>query len=190
MAKVKLNPILEQIQGQVGDLVFKRYGDQTVLSAKPDLSGVEPTPAQLAQQARFREAALYGKMVFADPETKALYEEGAKAKGKPVFSLTVADFFNAPSVDEIDLAGYSGAAGDEISIMASDDFTVMAVQVTVSDSEGDPIESGAASESPANSGRWVYTATTAVATGTTVRIAVTAQDRPGGLGTGEKEKVV
>ena len=32
MAKVKLNPILEQIRGQVGDLVFKRYGEKTVIS--------------------------------------------------------------------------------------------------------------------------------------------------------------
>jgi len=31
-------------------------------------------------------------MVMADPETKARYEEVADAKGKPVFSLTVADF--------------------------------------------------------------------------------------------------
>jgi hypothetical protein len=96
MAKVKLNPILEQISGKVGDLVFKRYGDETIISRKADMSGVEATPAQMAVRERFREAALYGKMVMADAETKALYVDAAKAKGKPVFSLTIADFFNAP----------------------------------------------------------------------------------------------
>ena len=97
MARVKLNPILEQVRGQVGDLVFKRYGEEVVISRKPDFEGREPTAAQLAARERFREAALYGKIVMADPETKAIYVEAAKAKGQLVFSLTVADFFNAPS---------------------------------------------------------------------------------------------
>ena len=190
MEKVKLNPILEQISGQVGDLVFRRYGDETIIGQKPDMSGVEASPAQVAARARFREAALYGKMVMADAETKALYTEAAKAKGKPAFSLTVADFFNAPSVDEVDLSAYSGAVGDEIIIMASDDFDVMSVEVVLSDGEGNLLESGAAVETPPDSGRWVYAATAAVATGTTVRIAVTASDRPGSLDTAEEEKAV
>jgi hypothetical protein len=190
MAKVKLNPILEQVSGKVGDLVFRRYGDQTVISQKPDTEGRQWTEAQLAHRERFRQAALYGRLVMADPETKALYEEAAGARGKPVFSLTVADFFNAPSVDSVDLSNYTGAAGDAIVIMASDDFAVLAVQVSLTDGDGNMIESGAALESPPNSGRWVYTATVAVNTGTTVRIAVTAEDRPGGLGTGEGEKAL
>jgi len=118
MAKVKLNPILEQVRGKVGDLVFKRYGEEVVISRKPDLEGREPTEAQLAARERSRrgQAALYGKLVMADPETKAIYAEAAARKGQPVFSpstslrtgLTVADFFNAPSIDEVDLAGILG----------------------------------------------------------------------------------
>jgi len=34
MARVKLNPILEGMRGQVGDLVFKRYGDGVIISRK------------------------------------------------------------------------------------------------------------------------------------------------------------
>jgi len=41
----------------------------------------------------------------------------------------VADFFNAPSVDQVDLSGYSGAAGDVIHIRANDDFDVATVAV-------------------------------------------------------------
>jgi hypothetical protein len=199
MAKVKLNPILEQVRGQVGDLVFKRYEDEVVISRKPDYEGREWTEAQLAHRERFRQAAFYGKLVthararcarVADPETKAIYVEAAKAKGQPVFSLTVADFFNAPSVDEVDLSGYTGAVGDKIVIRASDDFDVVGVSVSLTDADGNPIESGEAVETPPNSGRWVYTATTAVGTGTTVRIAVTATDRPGGVAEAEKEKAV
>jgi len=190
MAKVKLNPILERIRGKVGDLVFKRYGEEVVISRPPDFEGLEPTEAQVAVRERFRQAALYGKIVMADPETKAIYEEAAKARGKPVFSLTVADFFNAPSVDEVDVSGYTGAVGDELVIRASDDFDVVGLDVALTDAEGNPIESGAAVETPANSGRWVYKATAAVPTGTTVRIAVTATDRPGGVAEAKEEKAV
>ena len=75
-----------------------------------------------------------------------------------------------------------------------------AVQVALTGGDGSPLalrrsqgasaKSGAAVETPADSGRWIYTATAAVATGATVRISVTAEDRPGGTGTGEGEKAV
>ena len=45
-------------------------------------------------------------------------------------------------------------------------------------------------ETPADSGRWLYTATADVDTGTTVRIAVTAEDRPGGVSSSEGEKAI
>jgi hypothetical protein len=102
----------------------------------------------------------------------------------------VADFFNAPAVDEVDLSLYAGAAGDTIVIRARDDFDVTGVTVSLTGDAGNAIERGAAVEMPADSGRWVYTATAAVATGTTVRIAVTATDRPGGVGTATQEKAV
>ncbi len=197
MAKVRLNPVLEQIRGQVGDLVFKRYGDEVVISRKPDASEVEPTAAQLAHRQRFRQATLYGKMVMADPEAKALYEQVAKAKGQPLFSLTVADFYHAPSVDEVDLSGYAGRVGDPVVVLASDDFQVVSVAVSVSDAAGNPIESGAASEDPPRSGRWLYNASAAVPAGTIVRIAVpqghyvvTAEDRPGGVAEASQEKAL
>jgi hypothetical protein len=129
-------------------------------------------------------------MVLADPEARALYEEAAAAEGKPIFSLTVADFFNAPTVDEVDVSAYTGAAGDEIVVTAADDFDVAEVQVALTDDGGAELESGAAAETPADSGRWVYTATMDVAAGTTVRIAVTALDRPGGVGSGEATAAV
>ncbi len=190
MAGVKLNPILEALYGKVGDLVFKRYGDRVIVSRKPDLSGHQPTAAQLEHQKRFRQATLYGKMVMADPEARALYDEAAKAKGKPILSLMVADFFNAPSVDEVDLSGYGGQAGDEIVILADDDFDVVGVNLVLTDAEGNFIEEGAATETPPESGRWVYVTTAAVATGTTVRIAVMATDRPGGVASTEEEKAI
>ena len=188
MAKVKLNPVLEQIHGKIGDLVFKYYGDEMIVGRKPDRTGILPTEAQLEHQERFRQAVLYGRLVMADPVKKADYGKAAKIKGKPLFSLTVADFFNAPIVDEVDLSNYSGAAGDPIVVRAHDDFKVSSLLVVISDINGGEIESGQAEETPLNGGRWVYTATNIVAQGNIVRIAVTVSDQPGGIGEATAEK--
>ena len=190
MAKVRLNPILEKVRGQVGDLVFKRSGEQMIIARKPDFSDRQLSEAQVAVQERFRQAALYGKMVMADPDTKQLYDAAAKAKGQPVFSLTIADFFNAPSVAEVDMANYSGKVGDPIVVKARDDFQVAGVTVNLADADGTVLESGEAVQTPANSGRWLYTATAAIATGTQVRVLVTATDRPGGTGSSEAQKTI
>jgi hypothetical protein len=141
--------------GQREGLVFKRYGDKVIVSRKPDLSDHEPTEAQLAHRERFRQAVLFGEMVRADPEAKAIYDEAAEARGKPMLSLAVADFFNAPSVDEVDLSGYGGQVGDEIAIRASDDFDVVGVRVALTGADGTPIEEGAAAETPPDSVSWV-----------------------------------
>ncbi|MFZ1043905.1 MAG: hypothetical protein WAN58_21595 [Anaerolineales bacterium] len=179
MAKVKLNPVLEQMRGPVGDLVFKHYGDGVIVGRKPDRSGVQPTDAQLQHQERFRQAVLYGQLVMADPEKKALYAEAAKASGKPLFSLTIADFFNTPAVDEVDVSAYAGEVGNPIAVRAHDDFAVVSVHVSITKFSGEAIESGKAVQTPLNSPRWTYTATATVPQGTAVRIAVTASDRPG-----------
>ncbi len=188
MAKVKLNPIMERLRGEFGDLVFKHFGDEVVISHRPDRSGVQPTEAQLQHQERFRQAVLYGQLVMADPGQKALYAEAAKESGKPLFSLTIADFFNAPAVDEVDLSAYAGEAGNPIAVRAHDDFEVVSVRVSITKSSGEAIESGEAVQTPPNSPRWVYTATAAVPQGTAVRIAVSASDRPGGVGEATSEK--
>ena len=79
MARVKLNPALEAIQGKVGDLVFKRFEGNEIVSRMPDRTGIVPTANQLAQQDKFRLAALYGKAVLADPVSRTVYQEAAAA---------------------------------------------------------------------------------------------------------------
>jgi voltage-gated potassium channel Kch len=182
MAHVKLNPTLEAIQGKVGDLIFKRYEGEEIVSRMPDRTGIVPTPNQIAQMDKFRLAALYGKSVMADPVSRAIYEDAAHRKGVPVFAVTVGDFLNAPAVDEINLAAYAGKIGDKITIRASDDVEVSGVSVTIREQGGAVIEEGAAVLT-AGMGTWAYTATTALAQGQAVVIEVNATDRPGHIGT-------
>jgi hypothetical protein len=178
MARVRLSPILEQLYGQKGNPRLERYGDRVIVARKPDAEGQEWSESRIAYRERFRQATIYGRLVLVAVEARAIYEETIRAVEKPVFSLTVADFYNAPSVDEIDLSEYTGAVGDRIEIVAHDDFDVVEVNVNLMDAEGDTIESGRAAETPVDSGRWTYTTTMTVKLGTTVCIAVTAKDRP------------
>lgn len=186
VAKVKLNPVLELINGKVGDLVFKRYQDKVVIARKVDPSDQEPTPAQQAVRERFRAGALYGKQAAADPAVKALYVARAKAKAQPFFSLMVADYLHAPTVTAVDLEGYTGAAGETIWVTAFDDFEVTAVKVSLADADGVVLEAGAA---VLENGRWTYTTTTTAAPGTAVTVTATALDRPGNSGRGEATQV-
>lgn len=124
MAKVKLNPVLEQIRGKVGDLVFRRRAEGLVVSRNPGRSGLVPSAGQEAVRERFRLAALYGKAVYADPAEKEVYLAAARKTGASAFALAVSDFLHAPAVDEIDLTAYTGLAGQAIVVRASDDFGV------------------------------------------------------------------
>lgn len=179
MANVKLNPILERIRGQVGDLVFKRYEDRTILSRKPEPSGQPATPAQAAHRERFRQATVYGRLALADPTTRTFYEGVAEDHHIPVFAQIIADFFRAPTIHEIDLSAYTGKVGDTIAVTATDNAEVARVEVTVSAADGTLVETG---EAVLDGGHWVYVATAAVAANTDVRIGVRAYDRPGGVG--------
>ena len=187
MANVKLNPIIQNVRGHIGDLIFRRSNGAVIIGRMPETRGIF-TDAQKAVQERFRQATIYGKMVMADEHARALYQEVAKKKGKPVFSLMIGDFFKAPSVDEIDLSSYDGQVGSKIRIRASDDFDVIGVTVVISDSTGALIEQGVAEKSAVDSGAWSYTASTSIAAGTAIRVDATATDRPGNKTTKTENK--
>ena len=187
MAKVRLNPVMEQIRGQIGELVFRRYGDGVIVARKADLEGITLSAAQANHRVRFQQAVDYGKSAMADPAVKAIYLAAAKARSIPVFSCPVADFFNAPSVSDVNLSNFTGAVGDKIAFHAEDDFGVVRARVAITKTDGTLIESGEAAETNPGSGLWSYTATQSIPPGTQVRVTATATDRPGGIGTGQAE---
>lgn len=177
MAKLKMNPVMENMSGKIGDLVFRRYEGKVVIARKPDTSGRVLTANQLSHQERFRLAAVYGKAMLGDPISRAVYEAAAKQKNKPVFALALGDFLNAPTVDDIDLRAYTGQVGDKIVIRVSDDIGVVGVTVVVRNSDGGVVEQGAA---VFEQGSWRYTAQNTVTQPVgSFAVDVTAMDRPG-----------
>lgn len=177
MAKVKLNPVVQQVRGRVGDLVFRRHRNQTVVGQKADLAGREPTPSQAAQRDRFKQATVYAKSVLADPERKVVYQALAQLRKIGVFALSVGDYLNAPEVQTLDLSGYTGQSGERIRIVATDDVEVVGVQIRITDAGGALVEEGQAMS--AGDGTWVYTTTAQAPAGQAINVMATATDRPG-----------
>ena len=177
MAKIKLNPVLEGIQGKFGDMVFRRQGDRVIVAHRPDVSKRTVSDQQKAQQDRFRLAILYGKAAMADTAKHIQYAGGAPAKHMTPFHLAVADFLNAPVVDEIDLSAYSGQAAEKINIRAHDDYKFTGVAVAIHDTDGHILEQGAAALN--QDGVWAYTTTTVLPAGHNVSIEVSATDYAG-----------
>jgi len=75
MAKVKKNPVIEGLSGGVGKLVFKQYGDKTVVCKWPEHDpNRQPTAGEARQRGRIQEAAARAKAVLATETGKAYYE--------------------------------------------------------------------------------------------------------------------
>jgi len=93
MTKVKLNPILLELHGKMGDLVFRRTRNGGVsLIRKADMSNVKWSPAQVANRQRFREAAAYAKQLLADPQVRTAYAEIGAKQGKRASEVAISEY--------------------------------------------------------------------------------------------------
>lgn len=176
MAKLILNPAFAAVQGDLGGFVVRKIRGKDFLSRRPVHDpNRKPTANEKAAQDRLRAASNYAKMVQITPALYDFYAPPAKARGVRVRALAISDWFEAPTVETIDLRRYRGRRGDPIDVQARDRFGVIQVQVRVVDAAGQVIESGPAM---ARGKRWRYTATATLPRDTAVTIQATAQDRP------------
>lgn len=176
MAISKDNVITRGLRGKIGELVFRQYGDKTVVSAAPQMPS-EASGLQKASRKRFQQAVIYAKSAMTDPDMKAAYEDAAE-KRRTAYNVAVADFLHAPDIETIDLSEYTGKAGDPIRIRVSDDFLVKDVKLTIVDHNGNRIEDGDAMPD-ALGVVWTYTADKNVDNFEVGKIVVTAVDFPG-----------
>lgn len=167
----------EEFSCGFGDVVFREVNGKTIACRKPTGTD-EPTEGQLAHRDRFKQAVAYGKSAMANPVIHTQYQEIARRRNAPVFSLMIADFFNPPTISSVDVMTYYGAIGDTISIHVSGDFSVVNVYVTIQDLQGNPVEMGQAAQSEPGSNLWIYTAS--VQHQPTAKFQIVAMDRPGG----------
>jgi hypothetical protein len=93
MAKTTLNPVLMEVHGKLGNLVFRRMRSGEVsLIRRADMSRVKWSPAQAANRQRFREAVAHARLALADPQWKTKYEAAAAKTGKRVIEVAISDY--------------------------------------------------------------------------------------------------
>jgi len=179
MAESKKNLATEGLSGRVGNFVFRRRksDDKVFVSRVPVQSEEEPSESQKVVHRKFQKAIVYGKSAISDPATQELYAAKA-AGGRSAFNVAVADFFNAPQIEEINLDNYTGQVGSTIAITVTDDFMVSEVHVKIENQDGTLVEEGEAQ--PGNTEfEWVYTGTVLNESLAGDKITVTAYDMPG-----------
>ncbi|MFD2162096.1 hypothetical protein ACFSJU_06805 [Paradesertivirga mongoliensis] len=86
------NILLKEAKGKIGkDIVVKNYGNKTVISKYPDMSGVKYNDLQKQKQRSFAEAVAYARSIISDPVKKAEYQKKLP-KGKRVYTAALQEF--------------------------------------------------------------------------------------------------
>ncbi len=133
MAKVKKNVLIEGLSGRVGNLVFRQYGDQTVVSRMPthDPKRV-PTPGEAAQQARIQQAASLAKSILAKEDGNAYYQGARLRLGKrSAYHTAIHDYFGVPEILDVTVG-----ADRDLRIQVQDNVGVRMVRVQVEGQKG------------------------------------------------------
>lgn len=93
MARMPKESPLSALRGSLGkEIVFKQYKDKTVVSKYPDMSRVKPSPLQVANRQRMKEATAYAQAVLNDPTLREEFEKGL-APGESVYHKAKKAFF-------------------------------------------------------------------------------------------------
>ena len=86
------NKLLQQISGSIGkQLVFKQYGDKTVVTIYPNMSRVKPSKQQKESRKLFAEAVASAKAINRNPEQKAAYQQKIQP-GESVYHYALKEY--------------------------------------------------------------------------------------------------
>lgn len=175
MAELKHNIILEGISGKFeGKYVFRQMNGKTFVSKRNKIRYIR-TEAQDKQRKAFTEAVAYAKNAITDPNLMAIYEKKAIKMNKKPYHLAISDFMRTPNIDQVDMDGYHGKAGDTIDVYASSLVKITRITLSITNPKGILLESG---EATCHNGGWQYHITADNPSPIGSRIAITAYDLP------------
>lgn len=176
MPTVHLNSALHGVSGHFGDLVYRRYRGRTILQRRARFT--QPwSAAQEKTRATFAGGSAYAAQVAADPALRALYAQRGARRRLNFRQMAIRDYFNPPSLGELDRTAYRAGTGGRLAIEACDDFEVVRVSMELHDASGTVTTQSDA----AHTGRFWECQVPAPATGVSPprAVTVTAYDRPG-----------
>jgi hypothetical protein len=183
MAIANDNVIMRFQRGRIGGLIFRVWGENTVVSKAPDYSKIPRSEAQKANSRRFKVATAYGHRVLNDPVAYAFYDK-KRRRSQTVWNVAIADYMRRPEIAEIDVWNYKGKAGNTIRVKAIDNYIVASVIVTIINALGFEVESGMAVQMP-GSEVWVYKALEQNPEWRGGRVVVRVTDSPGNVESAE-----
>jgi hypothetical protein len=94
MATSNSSVLLQHVRGQIGkQIVVKRYGNKTVITAYPDMSNVKPSKLQKRKRKIFAEAVMYAQAINNDLVQKAKYKKKVK-RGQTVYHYAIKEFLS------------------------------------------------------------------------------------------------
>ena len=142
MAVLRTNSLVKGFSGSIGNLVFRQYGDKTILSAKGKTPRKQSTQ-QRENRDRFKNASAWAKCIMMNPDKKAYYTRKAKKLKLPnAYTAALSDYMRKGEITEIDTRRYKGKAGNTIRIKASkEDFAINKVKVILRAADGAILES-------------------------------------------------
>ncbi len=138
MANIIYDPGVRTISGTVGGFVHRRQKNGIWTVTKRPLRSPDwvPSAAQAAQIQRFREAVAHCKNLMEVPAVNATYRMLAARYEKRLQGLVMGDILKPPAAPTIDLSHYTGAVGETIRVLASDNVAVARLRLVVRDVTG------------------------------------------------------
>lgn len=95
MPKITFNTAITSLRGALDGFVYKHYSNDKrgmVVSRRPDMSNVKPSPAQLTRRQRMRDAAEFHQQVLKDPSLLKKYRQIAKRERINLSAATMGEF--------------------------------------------------------------------------------------------------
>jgi hypothetical protein len=178
MTKVRFIGPIAGFSGEMDGMVFADTKKKNRTTAYLKKNHV-PTEAQVARQDHWRECSARAQQALEDPARRAFYEAIAEKREVTPYLAAFVDFMVEPSFKPLDLSEYRGNVGDKIMVLAKDDIGLANVVFTLTAVDGTRIEQGPAVEDGVRAGRWIYTATKAVALGTDIFVEARGVDHAG-----------
>jgi hypothetical protein len=187
MAKISDNMLVVGARGNLGgQVVFKKHGDNTIMTKMPVQSRKKPSKDQKKRRELFTDAVAYAQSALKDSVLKQEYQQRA-GSSRTAYHIALSDFLNPPVVEHIDYSQYNGNIGSIITITATDDFRVAEVRISIFSSSGKLLEEDDAIPHRIDSSKWVYKARVInkKLEGTTIKVV--AKDIPGNEAEGQEK---
>ena len=99
MPKVRFAVLVEEIQGTMYDVVFKKSPKgNTIVTKRPDMSNVEWSQAQEDHRKLMAKANDYAHAAMADPKVRAKYEKRAAKENRQPYRVAVSDYYKGKNL--------------------------------------------------------------------------------------------